>query len=331
MKILVVRFSSIGDIVLTSPVVRCVSQQLGAEVHFLTKKNFVGILEHNPYIRKTWSLEQASWNELTKQLSAEKFDYVIDLHNNLRTFRLKWALGVKSYSFNKLNFGKWILVRFKRNILPPIHIVERYMETVKPIGVTNDQAGLDFFIPKEIRAQALPDGLMAGNFVALVVGAAHATKRIPKEKLVEYCLASPYPIALLGGPKDAILAGEVKSTIQESHPFKTILNTCGKHSLLGSAAIMEQSMAVVTPDTGLMHIAAALHKPVLSVWGSTVPAFGMTPYYPKREERFTILENNNIDCRPCSKIGFERCPKGHFACMKTLDLGACANLDWVNS
>jgi ADP-heptose:LPS heptosyltransferase len=74
-----------------------------------------------------------------------------------------------------------------------------------------------------------------------------------------------------------------------------------------------------------MHIAAALKKPVVSVWGNTVPAFGMTPYMPGRESNSVILEVNDLRCRPCSKIGFDKCPKGHFQCMRGIDDQAIAD------
>jgi heptosyltransferase-2 len=106
-KFLILRFSSIGDIVLTSPVVRCLKQQVeNAEVHFATKKGFASVIEHNPFIDKKIYLEE-DLNSFIGELKKEKYDYIIDLHNNLRTFLIKVKLGVKSFSFDKLNFEKW--------------------------------------------------------------------------------------------------------------------------------------------------------------------------------------------------------------------------------
>ena len=116
-KFLILRFSSIGDIVLTTPVIRCLKQQYpDAEVHYATKKSYQSLLENNPYVDKVFVLEK-SLNYLLKQLKSERYDYIIDLHNNLRTTILKLRLGVKSFSFDKLNFQKWILVKFKKNII----------------------------------------------------------------------------------------------------------------------------------------------------------------------------------------------------------------------
>lgn len=145
-KILIIRFSSIGDIVLTTPVVRAVKQQLGAEVHFLTKEAFAPILLSNPYVDKVIIL-QDDFGQLITLLKAEQYDFIADLHHNLRTLRIKQALGRPSRSFHKLNFEKWLLVRTGINRLPDIHIVDRYMDTVRSLRVSKDNAGLDFIIP----------------------------------------------------------------------------------------------------------------------------------------------------------------------------------------
>src|ERR1051326_1645307 len=145
-KLLVIRFSSIGDIVLTTPVLRCLKQQLpGAVVHYLTKENFSGIVRNNPYVDKVHSIKK-NVAEAIDELRAEKFDHVIDLHNNLRTAQVKMKLHTPSRSFNKLNMQKWLIVNLKWNCLPAVHIVDRYLETVKPLGVKNDGKGLDHFI-----------------------------------------------------------------------------------------------------------------------------------------------------------------------------------------
>ena len=148
MKFLVIRFSSIGDIVLTTPVVRCLKKQVvTAEVHYLTKKSFAKIFEANPYIDKVHYLEN-DLNAVIASLQQEDFDYVIDLHNNLRTKKVKQALKKQAFSFTKLNIQKWLLTALKINKMPAIHIVDRYLQTLESFGVKNDGAGLDYFIPK---------------------------------------------------------------------------------------------------------------------------------------------------------------------------------------
>ena len=324
MKILVLRFSSIGDIVLTTPVVRALAQQVpGARVHFATKPGYRGLLEANPYVAKVHVLS-GSLRELVQELKAEKFDYIVDLHHNLRTQLIKLQLGVKSSSFDKLNWQKWLLVNFKIDRLPRVHIVQRYLEAAAPLGVKDDGHGLDYFIPagQEVDPATLPADFRSG-YVAVAIGAQHATKRLPLEKLVELCLQlAPRPIVLLGGPEDAAVAEAIIALVNQEH--LPVANGCGRYSLHQSASLLRQASFVVSHDTGLMHMAAAFGKRIYSVWGNTVPEFGM---YPFRTE-FENLEVKGLSCRPCSKIGFAKCPQGHFKCMReqlfTLDWPALA-------
>ncbi|OIN57593.1 glycosyltransferase family 9 protein [Arsenicibacter rosenii] len=312
-KFLIIRFSSIGDIVLTTPVIRCLKQQVaGAEVHFCTKKANKVLIDDNPYIDKRFYLE-GSLNELVRQLRQEKYDYIIDLHNNLRTSLIKLRLGVKSYSFDKLNWQKWLLVRWKINVMPTVHIVDRYMATVKPFGVTNDRKGLDYFIPykDQIEPDWLPDTHRRG-YIAYAIGGQHATKKLPVPRMIELCRKINYPIVLLGGKEDA----EAGEQIEKALGNRLIYNACGKYNLNQSADLLQRARVVFSHDTGLMHIAAALKKKVYSIWGNTTPLLGMYPY----QTPFVILENNNLSCRPCSKIGYKECPLKHFRCMNDLAL-----------
>ncbi len=317
MKLLIIRFSSIGDIVLTTPVIRCIKQQVeGVQLHYLTKKNFSGIISTNPYVDKLHVLQE-NWDEMITELKEEQFDYVIDLHHNLRTLRIKRALkGVKSFSFNKLNIEKWMLTALKINRMPPVHIVDRYMDTVKFLEVKNDQMGLDYFIPQkdEVAVNDLPMSHHAG-YIGVVIGAALNTKKLPRHKIQELCVKINHPIVLLGGPEDK-LEGEAIASVD---PVK-IYNACGRFNLNESADLVRKAKLIISHDTGLMHIAAAFKKPILSVWGNTVPAFGMTPYYGKAQVSSRILEVNGLSCRPCSKIGYNKCPKGHFKCMQQQDI-----------
>ncbi len=310
-KFLILRFSSIGDIVLTTPVVRCLKQQVtGAEVHYATKKAYASLLEDNPYIDKRHYLEE-SLPALVKQLRAERFDYVIDLHQNLRTSLIKLQLGVKSYSFEKLNLNKWLLVRFKINTLPDLHIVDRYLATVLPLGVSNDGKGLDYYIPykDQVELNWLPPTHQTG-YVAYAIGGQHATKKLPVERMIELCRKIDYPVILLGGKEDQEAGELIETTLGSAH----IYNACGRYNLNQSASLVQGARIVFSHDTGLMHIAAAFKKKVYSIWGNTTPAFGMYPY----KTPYVVLENNKLACRPCSKIGYAKCPQGHFKCMNDI-------------
>ncbi|MFN3405759.1 MAG: glycosyltransferase family 9 protein [Cytophagaceae bacterium] len=313
-KVLIIRFSSIGDIVLTSPVVRNLKQQKADfEVHFLTKKIYASLIEHNPYVDKAFYLED-NLKDVITELKEEQYDYIIDLHKNLRSLKVKTALKAKSYSFNKLNIEKWLLVNFKWNKMPAIHIVDRYMETLKELGVINDQKGLDFFIPenRSFDFSSLPL-LFKEGYVAFAIGGQHGTKKLPTHKIAELCQKIKRPVILLGGKEDMEGAEKVISLLPPGTCSKT-LNLTGKLSLFESASLVRDSQAVVTHDTGLMHIAAAFKKKVYSIWGNTVPELGMYPY----KTEHVLIQNNNLSCRPCSKIGYDQCPKKHFKCMEDL-------------
>ncbi len=323
-KFLIIRFSSIGDIVLTTPVIRCLRKQYpDAEIHFLTKQSFRSIVNDNPYIDKIQILA-VSVELMLHELKTEEYDYIIDLHHNLRTLRIKRFLkNVKTFSFNKLNVEKYILTGFKINVLPKKHIVDRNLETVRSLGVVNDGFGLDYFIPEKdiVRNKDIPTSHLHG-FIAIVIGAALATKKLPIHKLKELCAAIHHPVILLGGKEDDA-AGKTIAAIDEVK----IYNACGKFNLNESADLIRRSKLVITHDTGLMHIAAALQKPIISVWGNTVPAFGMYPYYGKNSKLyFDTIEINKLWCRPCSKIGYKKCPRGHFKCMEKIDVNNIVNL-----
>lgn len=314
LKLLIIRFSSIGDIVLTSPVVRCLSTQINdVEIHYLTKSRFAGIIESNPYITKVYSYKE-SLKEVFPLLRNERYDQVIDLHNNIRSHRVKWTLMRPSVSFNKLNIEKWLMVRFKVNRLPAIHIVDRYLETVSFLGVKNDAKGLDYFIPEKDEIQITKDyPELSGGYIAVAIGGNHNTKIMPADLVADVINNLNLPVILLGGKEDAE-RGELIVRLTQNKS----LNLCGRLSLMGSASIIKQAHAVISNDTGMMHIAAAFQRPMVSVWGNTIPEFGMYPYLSDSTPSY-IAEVKNLKCRPCSKLGYKDCPLKHFNCMRMQD------------
>jgi len=327
MKVLVIRFSSIGDIVLTTPVIRCLKQQYpDANVHYLTKSAYGPLLINNPHIDKLHYL-QDDIGEVITVLKKEKYDHVIDLHNNLRTMRVKKALNVMSYAYPKLNIKKWLLTNFKIDLMPDKSIVERYFEAVKPLGVHNDGKGLDYFMPdhKKLANTDIPMSHWAG-YIGCVIGGSYNTKKLPVAQWMAFCEAFPYPVILLGGSDDRDEGRE----IAEQDPVK-IYNSCGKFNLNESAELVKYARVIVSNDTGLMHVAAAFQKPVISLWGNTSPEMGMFPYYGYNNLRdrvapqSVIMENKGLGCHPCSKLGYNRCPKRHFKCMNELDMNYAAD------
>lgn len=306
LKILVVRFSSIGDIVLTTPVVRMLKTQLNTEVHFLTKAPYVSLFKNNPYVDSVFQIDK-SINEVISDLKKENYDYVVDLHSNLRTQILKLKLGVSAKSFNKLNWEKFLLTNFKTNILPDVHIVDRYLDTIKFLGITNDNKGLDFFLSD---ADKLDFAEYPKDYIAFVIGGQHATKILPTAKIISICKKLNKAVLLIGGPDDKARGDEIS---KESGA----INACGDYSLLQSAFLIKNSAYVISHDTGMMHIAAAFKKKIYSVWGNTIPEFGMYPYLSDKNSK--MIEVQDLSCRPCSKIGYDKCPKGHFKCMQEID------------
>lgn len=322
MKFLIIRLSSIGDIVLTTPVIRCLKKQVpDAEIHFLTKETFKCIVEPNPYIDKVITLG-ISRDIMLHELVSENYDCIIDLHNNLRTWQVKKHLGKKSFSFSKLNVQKWIFTNLKWDVMPGVHIVDRYLKTVSSFNVKNDGDGLDYFLAEgdQLSRNDIPDSHLAG-YIGIVIGAAHNTKKMPAEKLRELCEKINYPVILLGGKEDKE-AGDFLASVDDIKVY----NACGKCNINESADLVRCSRLIISHDTGLMHIAAAFKKPLISIWGNTVPSFGMYPYYGDNflkkcsKKPFEIVEVNNLSCRPCSKIGYKTCPKGHFKCMKQISV-----------
>ena len=323
-KILIIRFSSIGDIILTTPVIRCLRGQFpDAEIHFLTKLSYKNIVASNPYVDKIQLLGD-SFELMLHELQTEEYDYIIDLHHNLRTLRIKRFLkNVKAFSFDKLNVEKFIYTNFKINTLPKKHIVDRNLETVASLGIVDDGLGLDYFIPEKdkLKEGDLPTVHTLG-YIAIVIGAALATKKMPLHKLKELCAAIEYPIVLLGDKDDY----EHGKAIAEIDDIK-IYNACGKFNLNESADILRGAKLVISHDTGLMHIAAALQRPIISIWGNTVPSFGMYPYYGKLSaQHYDVVQVNKLWCRPCSKIGYKKCPRGHFKCMELIAVNEIVNM-----
>ena len=307
LKILVVRFSSIGDIVLTTPVVRLLKNQLNAEVHFLTKRPYASLFQSNPSVDSVFQINN-SIKEVISDLKHENYDHVVDLHNNLRSQSLKIRLGVNAKSVNKINWKKFLLTVFNKNILPEVHIVDRYLDTVKFLGVKNDNQGLDFFLSEndKVASSAIPK-----RYIAFAIGGQHATKILPTQKIISICRKLNKSIVLIGGPNDKLRGEKI------SNKYSKAVNTCGKYTISQSAFLIKESEFVISHDTGMMHIASAFNKKVFSVWGSTIPEFGMYPYMAN--EKSKIIEVKGLSCRPCSKIGFDKCPKGHFKCMQGID------------
>jgi ADP-heptose:LPS heptosyltransferase len=310
MKILVIRFSSMGDIIYTTPVVRCIKKQVpNAEVHFLTKPAFKYIYDNNPYVDKLLLLKP-SLSDTINDIKAEKYDHIVDLHNNLRTTIIKLRTGIKATTYKKQPIRKWLSLKFKLKLVPPTHLVDRYLQAAKPLGVVNDGQPIDYYIKAEHQLGKLLPATHQNGYIAFVIGATHFTKRMPNEKIISICSQLKLPVVLLGG-NDVKANGDIVASAIGAN----IYNACGATSLDESVYLVSKAEAIIGFDTGLTHIAEAFNKPIVSVWGGTVPELlGVQPYMVKD----VLVAGINLNCRPCSKFGLEKCPLGHFKCMNDM-------------
>ncbi len=302
MKILVVRLSSIGDVVLTTPVLRSIKTAFpDCELHFLVKPKFFDAIRHNRRLDKIYLFEPG----VAKALRNENYDWVFDLQKNVRSFLLCRRLGAKRATIDKQNVKKWRMVRLKTHESVP-HVVERYGAVLQALDIALDDGGLEYFVSDASERAA--EEWFGGEKrikIGMAMGANYATKRWPLwSELAAEINPERFVPVLLGGPGDVSVADEFVRR------FPTALNAVGRCDLNLSAALLKRCDVLVTPDTGLMHIASALGVPIVGIWGSTVPAFGMYPYRAKH----MVLEND-LPCRPCSKLGYKSCPEKHFRCM----------------
>jgi len=300
-----------GDIIYTTPVVRCLKQQIpGCDIHFLTKDQFKYIYQQNPYISKLHILKP-KLRDTIQEIKEEKFDLIIDLHNNLRTSIIKMATGLPSSTYKKDRIKKWLALKFKwTSLFSKDHLVDRYLETVKFLGVKNDNRPIDYYVRNEYQiAEFLPPSHQ-DQFIAFVIGATHFTKRMPNEKIIEICRGIDKPVVLLGGDDVKDNAAEICRAVGSN-----VFSTCGLTNLDQSVFIVSQAHKIIGFDTGLTHIAEAFDKPIASVWGGTTPELlGVYPYKVKD----SLIVGIDLECRPCSKFGLEKCPLGHFKCMKNI-------------
>ena len=298
-----------GDIIYTTPVVRCLKKQLPeAEIHFLTKPAFKYIYDGNPYIDKLLLLTPKLSDTITL-IKAEGYDYIIDLHNNLRTFLIKLYTRIKSSSYKKQPILKWLSLKLNMQLIPKTHLVDRYMKAVKFLGVVNDEEKIDYYIKNKYSLNDLLPATHYHDYIVFIIGATHFTKRMPNLKIIEICNQINYPIVLLGG-NDVKKNGEL---IASNVP--NVFNACGLTNIDESVFIISKAFKVIGFDTGLTHIAEAFTNPIVSIWGGTVPELlGVQPYKVKK----VLICGIDLPCRPCSKFGLETCPKGHFNCMNKI-------------
>jgi ADP-heptose:LPS heptosyltransferase len=289
-KILVIRFSSIGDIVMTSAVVRCLKQQIPfVELHYLTKERFSELIRYNPNIDRVYTLDD-NWDDLVQALRHEKYDAIVDLHQSIRSLRLVRQLKRKTFVVKKYSLQKALYARFGWNWLPKNHAVDRTFDVVKRLQVTNDGKGLEFHaVPNTLEPEGLPT-----RFIAVAVGAAHQGKQCPANIHVQILNQLQIPVVLIGGKDDEELANQIAASV-------SVQNLVGKLSISQSALVIARCKVLITNDTGMMHVGAAYKKPIISLWGQTTPLFGLYPYLPGEGSK--MFETAPPRKRKISKLG----------------------------
>lgn len=314
-KLLIIRLSSIGDIILATPVIKAIKQQFpNSEIHCLVNKNFAKVMEGNPYISylhlydKSLPQRDLAINKSEILRGYGKFDFIVDLQNNHRSRLFRKNLSDKIYSIDKRRLFKLCLVHFKTKILPSVHCTDNYYNCISDLITTRNYdayANTDksFHIQKYLTDTTR-------KLITIAPGANHFTKRYPAEKFIELINnLDNYNIVLIGGKEEIGICKHI-----EYNASQKIINLCGELSLDCSAAAVSQSDLLICNDTGLMHVAAACGTPIIAIFGSSVQELGFTPL----SNNYTIIENNKIKCRPCSHIGRNKCPKKHFNCMNEI-------------
>ncbi len=327
-KTIVFRLSSIGDIVLSSPLLRVLRKAVGneARIDFVVRKEYAELVKYNHHLSVVHEYDPATGFEglqkLAKELYSEHYDLAIDIHDSIRTKFLRAACRAKdAVVVDKRKLERWLLINLKRNAYDDnLSVAERYIETLKKYRITDDEKGLEIFIPDSTLFDI--SGKMAKlrlnefeKVIGICPGSKHFTKRWQKEKFADVASHAAKEfnakIILFGGKEEYADCQFVSDEVLRRVSEKSATNFAGEFTLLETAAAMEFCDVVLTNDSGLMHIAAAKQKKIVAIFGSTSREFGFAPYGTES----VIIENNDLDCRPCTHIGRKSCPKEHFKCM----------------
>jgi len=305
-KILVIRLSSLGDVLLTTPLLRSIKKMNSdISIDFILREEYEDILVHNPNINKLYKYAESKLEKqiLFNSIIAQNYEIVIDLQNNIRSRELTRILKCSVFKLKKRHIDKFLFVYLKINKLkdaPPIPV--RYANAFDMIEL--DDNGLDFKTDNQPNEQLQTDE----KFIGICPGSKHYTKRWPKGYYIELgklLESNNYEVVLLGGKDDLDLCDEIAKEL--SNP----INLCNENDVMQTAADMMMCKAVYCNDSGLMHLAAAVNVPAIAFFGSTVREFGFFPY----KSNSLVMERDELQCRPCTHIGKKWCPQRHFSCM----------------
>jgi heptosyltransferase-2 len=315
-NILAVRFSSIGDVLLTTPLLRAIRHHHPeSAITVLTKAAYAPLLSHNPHLTRVLSVEsQGSLRHLAAELRVARYTDLLDLHDSLRSRLLRILVPGHWTSYPKHRAARALLIHGKRNLYRNWKpVAERYFAAAQHLDVKPDGGPPEFFLAAKAR-QEIDEWLTAAglaqdrSMIAVAPGAAHATKRWPLrhwQALIDRIIAQGHDVVVVGGAADQSLATAL--TLRGS---SRVISAAGRFGLQGTGALIQRSAALVSGDTGVMHMATGVGTPVVALFGPTVKLFGFFPYTPAAR----VLELD-LDCRPCSSKGGPHCPLGHHRCL----------------
>lgn len=314
--VLLVRFSSIGDVLLTTPLVRALrTRHPDARLVFVTKRAMAPLVSANPHLSDVVALEPGEpVRDLARRLAALHPTRGLDLHGSLRSTALRLLVSCPWRGFAKHKLARGVLVATKINLYgPTVPVSERYFEAARGLDVRPDGRPPEFFLDQTARDRVdrwiAERGWSAAHtpLAALAPGAAHATKRWPMDRWVALAArlrSDGFTPVVVGGAEDQAMA-------QALAPHAAI--AAGVFSLQETGALLARARILVSGDTGVMHMATGVGTPVVALFGPTVEQFGFFPY----QARSQVLQRS-LDCRPCSTMGGARCPMGHHRCLEDI-------------
>ena len=318
-RFLIIRLGSIGDIILTTPLIRALRKAYpNSLIDYLVKEEFLELLQNNPHIDNVYSInsgyglkEILKWR---KKIISNEYTSILDLHRSIRSILMTiWLARVELGKLNKNLFKRIVLVKLGINLYKQIApVTQRYFEAAQRYDLVDDGLGTELFHDGKIPMK-IANTSESKNFIVMAPGAGYFTKRwLPEyfaklaDKLIEKNNAEVY---LIGSAADREVCNEIRKSMNND-----VNDLSGLYSILETAAIIDASDALITNDSGMMHVAVSQKKPVLAFFGSTTEELGFFPYGGK----YKVLENKQLNCRPCSHVGRDKCPKRHFKCMKEI-------------
>lgn len=321
-KILIIRLSSIGDIILASPLIRLLKKKFNqAKIDMVVCTEFEELICANPNINQVILFNRKTGLggllKLCKKIREEEYDLIIDIHKKLRSFFICLTSGAKQKtSYNKHSFLRFLLVKFKVNCYKEIPFISNlYLKSIEKFGIVDDGGGLEFYITPSKEAVILEllrieEVSKADILIGIAPGAHWYTKRWFKERFIELAnlliQRKKAKIVIFGGKEEVELSNEIKAALLH----KPII-AAGKLSLMETAALLRRCKVLITNDTGIMHIGAAVKTPVVAIFGPTVGEFG---YYPYRVANRVI--SKSLPCKPCTTKGTSKCKINTFDCMR---------------